>query len=131
MAVRLSGRDFHRLGGDAPAPRPKRGRPEAALLADVLEYLTRKNVWHERRNAGCVYVNGRRIRLGTPGTPDVLVIHQGRALWLELKSPAGRQRPSQRAFQAGVEGAGCVYLVVRSLGELIEALQREAVIGCD
>ena len=67
------------------------------------------------------------MRFNTPGTPDVLVVlpPAGRLVGIELKSPAGRISPAQRAVHETLRAAGAVALVVRSIEDL-EAGLREA-----
>lgn len=49
----------------------------------------------------------------TPGIPDRRYYHVARrvALWLEVKAPAGKQRPDQRLFQEMCESVGETYLL--------------------
>ena len=65
----------HDLLGHATTP-PKRtnDRPEANALAEVLRALRAHSsvAWAERQNTGCAKVEGRFIRFGWPGCPDVL-----------------------------------------------------------
>ena len=51
-------------------------------------------------------------------------VSANRALWLELKSPKGRQSAAQKAFQAEVEAEGHTYLLVRDAMEVAEWLKR-------
>ena len=57
------------------------------------------------------------------GTPDILVIDGGRAVWLELKAPKGRVSDAQRACHEALHLAGAIVHVVRSLDEAIAALR--------
>jgi hypothetical protein len=57
------------------------------------------------------------------GSPDMLIVYRGRAIALELKSRAGRQKPEQRAVEVAWTLAGGVYHVVRSVLD-VEALLR-------
>lgn len=105
---------------------------EAALLKAASQYLALAAartglVWWRANSGGLALPNGRRV-IGSPaGTPDLLVVlpPSGRLLGLELKSPTGRQRPSQRAWQESAEKAGAGYAIVRSLEELRLALRAE------
>ena len=72
----------------------------------------------------------RRIRGCPKGTADYLVLHEGGELFatdklfacmcvfIELKSPAGKQSKEQKEFQALVEAQGAEYHIVRSVSEL-------------
>lgn len=129
---RLSHADLARLGHPRSRAKGKPRRPprreEAALLKLIGQYLSARGVWWERRNAGCLRdARGAPVRMGAPGSADVMLLLSGRAYFLELKSPRGRQRPSQAAWQRRVEAAGCVYWIVRDLPTLVALLAREGV----
>lgn len=53
------------------------------------------------------------------GVPDILVIHQGIARWVELKTEKGRLSDAQYRTMADLGAAGCITAVVRSLDEMI------------
>jgi hypothetical protein len=50
-----------------------------------------------------------------PGVSDLIVIFPGRVIFIEIKTPEGRQSTSQKDFQATVSDLGFEYWVVRSL----------------
>jgi len=47
------------------------------------------------------------------GIADLCAMRDGRTLWVEVKTPSGRQSPYQVAFEADVKRAGGEYLVAR------------------
>jgi hypothetical protein len=57
-----------------------------------------------------------------PGFADLLVICDGRVLFLELKAPKGRLRPEQEAFRDAVLAQGFGWALVRSLDDALGAL---------
>ncbi len=65
---------------------------EKQIQAQIVEYLR----WHgwfvsEIRER---YSNGTG-RYSDPGIPDIVAIKNGRTIWLEVKTPKGKVRPSQ------------------------------------
>ena len=56
------------------------------------------------------------------GFADLMVLSDGRVLFLELKAPKGRLRPSQEAFRDAVEAQGLGWALVRSLDDALGAL---------
>lgn len=46
------------------------------------------------------------------GIADYIAIKAGRTVYIETKSPAGKQRPGQIAFQADIEAKGGEYFLV-------------------
>lgn len=79
-----------------------------------------------RANVGAVvseYQGRKRFtRFGVPGMADIQGILNGRAVFIECKSAKGVLSANQIVFGERVSNAGALYLVVRSLDELIQKL---------
>jgi hypothetical protein len=58
-----------------------------------------------------------------PGTPDILILDGGRALWLELKSKHGKVSAAQRDTHTLLRRAKSPVGVVRNLDEVITFLR--------
>ena len=56
------------------------------------------------------------------GFADLMVLHDGRVLFFELKAPKGRLRPDQEAFRDAVLAQGFGWALVRSLDDALGAL---------
>ena len=52
------------------------------------------------------------------GIPDLVAVKNGRVLFIELKTPRGRQSKYQRKFQADLEAAGGEYVLCRGVDDL-------------
>ena len=116
--------DTDLLGDEIQTPRTN-SRPEAAALVEVLKALrTHPAVaWCERMNTGAATVEGRFIRFGFKGCPDVLgQLKDGRLLGVEVKAQAGRLRPEQALFLERIRCAGGVAFVARDLRDVREQL---------
>ena len=61
------------------------------------------------------------------GWPDIEVLYEGRAYFLELKSAKGRVSPDQLATHAAIRRAGCECFIARSLDEVVWALETWAI----
>ena len=112
------------FGLEQQTPRTNR-RPEAAALVEVLKALrTHPAVaWCERMNSGAAKVEGRFIRFGFKGCPDVLGhLKDGRVLGVEVKAQAGRLRPEQALFLERIRCAGGVAFVARDCRDVREQL---------
>lgn len=55
-----------------------------------------------------------------PGAADLLVLWNGRAIYLEVKVLKGVQQASQKTFEDRVAAAGAHYAVVRSIDDVAE-----------
>ena len=94
-------------------------------VAEYLEYGRNLGKWMSLRlNAGdYIETRGttrRRVRGCPKGTSDFLVIKDGKAIFIELKSEKGRQSEDQLDFQQLVYYHKATYHVIRSLEELQE-----------
>ena len=79
--------------------------------------------WAERMNTGAAKVEGRFIRFGFKGCPDVLgQLKDGRLLGVEVKAPAGRLRPEQALLLERIRCAGGVAFVARDCRDVREQL---------
>lgn len=113
--------------------------PEGSLLRTVTDLLDAERVWWMRCNSGMQVLMDRAgrkrvFRAGRPGMADLLatpkIMPDGEygvtvphPLWLELKSPRGRQSPAQHQFQSEVEAQGHIYLLVRDAQQMIDFLR--------
>lgn len=90
-------------------------------------------IW--RQNTGAATdQNGRLVRFGRPGAADLSGIltvtdhasgrRYGIRLEIEVKSARGRQSPAQRAFQRMTEAYGGIYILARSVPDVMIALAR-------
>lgn len=63
------------------------------------------------------------IRTGLlPGASDLIVLHNSKIWFVEVKNDKGRQSDKQRAFEQRVTALGYRYVLVRSLDEFKTAL---------
>ena len=83
--------------------------PETALKSAIKSYLQWNGwfVWHSLQGLGCY-----------PGVADLTAIKEGRVLFIEVKTPRGRQSENQILFGNDVRTHGGTYKVVRSLDDI-------------
>jgi len=85
--------------------------------------MPRLRLW--RANVGAARIGNRVVRFGIPGQADLTgILPDGRRLEVEVKSPTGRQTPSQRAFEAMIEKFNGVYVLARSTDDVRLALEK-------
>lgn len=111
----------------------RRAQPEQALQRQVAEFLSvalAGNSWFSSMPLG----GGGRLRgailhgLGVKaGLPDVLVVNDGRAIWLELKARNGRVSTGQQLCHNDLSRARCPVAVCKSLDDVIAALRAAGV----
>ena len=56
------------------------------------------------------------------GTVNPIVQPIPLIVWIEVKSPTGKQSPEQKQFQQEVESVGCKYILARSLDDVMKVL---------
>jgi hypothetical protein len=111
----------------------RRGTPEADLQRAVVQALRfalpRTAIVHHSVNevteAGPGGAKRQAILAGMgvhPGFADLVVLCEGRVLFLELKAPKGRLRPEQEAFRDAVLAQGFAWALVRSVDDALGAL---------
>lgn len=57
------------------------------------------------------------------GVSDLIILQPGQVLFIEVKTPTGRQSKEQERFESMVSRLGFSYFVVRSLEEFQEAIR--------
>jgi len=102
------------------------GARETPLMKEILVALWREfpdGLWY-RRNVGSARAGDRFVRFGMAGQADIPGILDGRAIEVEVKPDTGRQSQDQKHWQAAVERAGGVYLLVRSVDDAIDGVRK-------
>lgn len=98
---------------------------ETALMRDILiaaNQIPDALFW--RVNVGIGWSpDGRVTRYGLPGQADIAGVLRGRHVEIEVKTPKGRQSQQQERWQRAVERAGGTYVLARSVGEALSALE--------
>ena len=90
--------------------------PKGAILHHCANEVTQPGPRGAKRQAILVGMGVHR------GFADLMVLCEGRVLFLELKSPKGRLSPAQAAFRDAVQAQGFGWALVRSLDDALGAL---------
>ena len=92
---------------------------EETKLQDAIRAELSKAGIVRRNNVGTfLTINGNPINIGLPGEADLTLFQRGgKTVFIEVKTPTGRQSKQQRAFQKRVEELGFEYKIVRSLDD--------------
>ena len=87
--------------------------PEAMLTKSVRQLLKAAGIFHWKVWQGMG---------STPGVPDIVGIHNGKFIGIELKAPRGVVSPAQQAFIDRINQAGGCAFVARTLEDVIDGL---------
>jgi len=92
----------------------KKSEPlEKTIQASILRWLRKQpRVW-------CNCYHGSPLTQA--GVPDIMVIFEGRVLWLEVKRPSGKVTLLQKTMHDKLREVGSVVFVVRSLEDAKKA----------
>ena len=94
-------------------------REENSIVKAIQTWLALKRIRAWRVNTGGVPARGGRFKRNVAaGFPDLVCCCCGMFIAIEVKTPTGRQQPSQKLFQQELEAAGGVYLLCRSLADV-------------
>jgi hypothetical protein len=89
-------------------------------------YLGMRGIWFWRNNSGVFSPRpGSFIRAGTKGMPDLLAVlpPNGRLVGIEVKrEEGGRLSPAQKAWGEELTRHGGLFIVARSVQDVIDAL---------
>ena len=104
-------------------------KKETVLQNDIRVVLSDAGLVR-RNNVGTFYTaKGIPIAIGLPGEPDLtLFTKTGETIFIEIKTPTGRQSQKQKHFQKVVESYGFRYMIMRSVEnaeKLIQEVQNE------
>lgn len=89
---------------------------------DLLKML---GVWaYKVNNVGIKKPNGSYIPAQTKGIADI-VCHpgEGKTVYIEVKTPEGRQSPAQKEFEDNCRFAGIEYWIIRDIEELRDRIK--------
>ena len=67
--------------------------------------------------------DARPVKFGLLGSADILGVHRGVAVAVEVKTATGRQSEQQRHFERAWTAAGAAYVLARSPEEAVRAVR--------
>lgn len=108
--------------------RKKNKKIECAIQSKILDYLARGGICAYRTGTTGVYhgqIGGKAImsKNKNKGWADITCLHQGKAIFLEVKTETGVLSKDQEAFANKVILAGCSYFIVRSKQDVKSCLE--------
>jgi len=100
---------------------------ETEIRKAILEYLRYRGYVCKRNNSGFMFIAGpggkkRGINIGEAGWPDIEGMTKA-GLWfgVEVKKPGQNLKPAQEAMQERILRSKGVYILARSVQDVIEA----------
>ena len=99
---------------------------EAKIQSAIVQYLQILGIFvfsvpNERKSSP--QAMGRLISMGLkPGISDLILWLGDKTIYMEVKTPKGRQSEAQKRFQKRCEESGRIYCVVHSLDEAMKVV---------
>lgn len=100
---------------------------ETALMNEIRTALSAHGCYVERTNVGTYYtVDGRPVFIGIEGQSDLRGhTPDGRAFYIEVKTPTGMPTEKQRMFLIAMRSTGALAGVARSVDDAIKIIEGE------
>jgi hypothetical protein len=104
-------------------------REQIRLTELLMRYLPDNVFWSALSNAPRTALGGylAKKRGVRSGLADIMVVHDGRVTFVELKSPVGVASKAQRQVYLELRAAGADWYLVKSAPAALEALRRSNV----
>ena len=82
-----------------------------------------KGIFNWRNNTGAAKIEGGGfVRFGSVGSPDIFAVKNGKVWGIEVKTAKGELSQYQKHWGELFSNAGGIYVVVRSLDEIMKIL---------
>ena len=99
---------------------------EKQVQASILDWLRKNKIFHWRNNnTGTPRMDKRTGKIkfcktpgGIKGAPDIIAVHNGKAIAIEAKSSIGTLSESQKEFGHRFIAAGGIYIMARSIEDV-------------
>lgn len=88
----------------------------------ILDWLSRKQIFHYRQNTGAAKLKGFWVKFGVPGAPDIVAVKNGRFIGIEVKRVGEEQSDKQKDFECNLASAGGTYILAYRLEDVISVL---------
>jgi hypothetical protein len=99
---------------------------EHDVQTQILNWLKQVGIYHYRQNTGGAKLKGFFVKFGKKGAPDIVAVHNGRYIGIEVKAKGGVQSPEQKSFQLDITKADGLYILAYSLEDVTKVLGRVA-----
>jgi hypothetical protein len=104
------------------AKQPKIKISERDLQASIIQWLQAKKFFYYRQNTGVAKMGeeGRYVRFGNVGSPDIVVVRNGIYIGIEVKGTNTAWSLEQKGFKEKLEDAGGTYILARRMEDVTE-----------
>ena len=101
------------------------GKAETEIQNDIRVALSELGIVRRNNVGTFITPYGAPIAIGIPGESDLtLFCRGGRTIFIEVKTPSGKQSKQQKRFQAAVERLGFEYIIMRSVKDAEQYIEK-------
>jgi len=91
---------------------------ESQIQKNIIEFLNMSGVLHWRNNTG----RRGKVSYGCKGSPDIICVHGGRFIGIEVKDKKGKMSADQIEFRERLEHSGGIYILARDTDTVVDIL---------
>lgn len=95
------------------------------LINEILLAISPSGMAWKNSTGALKDATGRLVRYGLKGSADILACIKGRMVAIEVKVGRDQQRTEQQNFAAAIRRAGGVYILARSVDDVVNTLKLE------
>lgn len=104
------------------------GHKESRLQADIVKALNKYPVYafyvkNEGKKTQAQAMRDKAMGMRS-GVSDLIILMDGKVLFMELKTATGKQSKTQAIFQSIVERFGFEYVICRSVDEAVKKIKK-------
>lgn len=111
----------HLAGGLFAAKPTPLTQKESSLSSQVREYLTNRGIWNERLNSGKIQTqNSYWITLCERGTPDLIALIRGQAIFIETKTLGKKPSSDQLTKHDELRRSGAIVISPDSYAQFVQ-----------
>lgn len=128
--IRLTSHELAAMSGATPSPRRQsKSQPEGKIVAAVLRYLHDRGIYAWRNNSVGVFDPVRKVfrknKAVKRGVSDILALHHGKFIAIEIKTKTGKLSAEQAEFLSDVNQRGGLAFCARSVADVEAAFAKE------
>lgn len=107
---------------------------EAQIEHQILSFLESKRIFAWKNPTSGYFDAKRKIfkkqksRFAINGVSDIIALHKGQAIFIEVKSKVGKESIDQKRFRENVENSGCIAFVAKSVEDVYRYLNDKGVL---
>ncbi|MBP9693191.1 MAG: VRR-NUC domain-containing protein [Alphaproteobacteria bacterium] len=107
---------------------------EAQIEHQILSFLESKRIFAWKNPSAGYFDAKRKIfrkqasRFAINGVSDIIALHKGQAIFIEVKSKVGKESIDQKRFRENAQNSGCIAFVAKSVEDVYRYLNDKGIL---